>query len=498
MSLVDVLSSISFGQRVAEDEAGELANYFVETDLWRRLFRGEVDVIYGPKGSGKSALYTLLITRKDALFDRNILLVPGENPRGATAFKDLVTDPPTSERQFVGLWKLYIASLVADVFDEYGLKGSNASQFREVLEKEGLIKRGKTLSGLLRSVFDYVKGAIRPEALEGSMDIDPISGLPKSFKGKITFREPSQSALEHGYISIDSLFEVANQALSENKFEFWILLDRLDVAFVESQELEHNALRALFRTYLDVLAFEHIRLKIFLRSDIWKRITSGGFREASHITRSMTISWDARTLLNLLVSRSIKNAAIMEYYKLTKDDVLNSTIAQNEFFYKMFPEQVEIGPNKSKTFDWLLNRTMDGTRQNAPRELIHLLNTLREVQIRLLEIGSIPPDNEELFSRTAFKDALYEVSRTRLEQTIYAEYPTIKPLIEVLRRERTNQSVGTLSKIWRVSDEVAAAYADQLVEHGIFELRGTKDFPNYWVPFLYRDALEMIQGTAEE
>jgi ABC-type lipoprotein export system ATPase subunit len=30
--------------------------YFVETDQWKRLLRGEVDIVYGPKGSGKSAL----------------------------------------------------------------------------------------------------------------------------------------------------------------------------------------------------------------------------------------------------------------------------------------------------------------------------------------------------------------------------------------------------------------------------------------------------------
>jgi hypothetical protein len=447
MNLAEVLPSISFGQRVAEDEAGELANYFVETDLWKRLYGGDIDVIYGTKGSGKSALYTLLITKKQQLFDRNILIVPAENPRGTTAFRDLVTDPPTSERQFIGLWKLYMAALTADIFDQLDITGSCATEFRSILESEGLVKREKSLSGLLRAVSDYVKGAILPGSVEGSVDIDPITGLPKTFRGKITFKEPSPDGLKRGYRSIDSLFGMANTALRENSFSLWILLDRLDVAFVESQELEHNALRALFRAYLDLLGFDNIRLKIFLRSDIWKRITSGGFREASHITRSMTISWDNKTLLNLVASRSIKNRAIQEYYKMDPQDVLCSTILQNDLFYKIFPDQVEIGPNKSKTFDWLLNRTKDGTKQNAPRELIHLLESLRQRQIRLLEIGSSPPENDQLFSRPAIKDALAEVSKTRLEQTIYAEYPHLKERIELLRRERTNQSLASLSSL---------------------------------------------------
>src|SRR5437879_6778613 len=102
-----VLSSMTFGHRVAEEETDVLATYFVETDHWDRLYRGDIDVIYGPKGSGKSALYALLISKNSELFERNILLVAGENPRGAPAFRDLVTDPPASEREFVGLWKLY-------------------------------------------------------------------------------------------------------------------------------------------------------------------------------------------------------------------------------------------------------------------------------------------------------------------------------------------------------------------------------------------------------
>lgn len=55
-----LLKEITFGARVAEDETGELAKYFVETDQWSRIFKGEIDIIRGEKGSGKSAIYSLL------------------------------------------------------------------------------------------------------------------------------------------------------------------------------------------------------------------------------------------------------------------------------------------------------------------------------------------------------------------------------------------------------------------------------------------------------
>jgi hypothetical protein len=54
MVLIDklyLLKSISFGERVAEDEINELAKYFVETDQWSRMVQGEIDIVRGAKGS---------------------------------------------------------------------------------------------------------------------------------------------------------------------------------------------------------------------------------------------------------------------------------------------------------------------------------------------------------------------------------------------------------------------------------------------------------------
>jgi hypothetical protein len=49
-----------------------------------------------------------------------------------------------------------------------------------------------------------------------------------------------------------------------------------------------------------------------------------------------------------------------------------------------------------------------------------------------------------------------------------------------------------------VPPDEARALAEQLVEVGFFERRGTKQDPAYWVPFLYRDALQMVQGEAKQ
>src|SRR4051812_14815148 len=112
MSKRDVLFGTSFGQRVAEDEADDLALYFVETEQWRKVFAGEVDIIYGPKGVGKKALVSLLPQKKDEALPAGIFPAAGEKIKRTPVFEELVVGSPPLKEQFRGLWKLYFLSLI--------------------------------------------------------------------------------------------------------------------------------------------------------------------------------------------------------------------------------------------------------------------------------------------------------------------------------------------------------------------------------------------------
>ena len=185
MNKYQILKDSNFGQRIAEEESTELEKYFVETEYWRRTFIGEVDVIYGPKGSGKSALYSLLIGRTEQLFNRDILIVSAEKPTGTPVFKDLQEDPPTSEREFVGLWKLYFLTLIYNVLQEYQAKSEAFDFLKKYLEEAELVSEERNLSRILRNVYTYVRSYFRsPQSVEGKIEVDPYSGLPKGFSGK--------------------------------------------------------------------------------------------------------------------------------------------------------------------------------------------------------------------------------------------------------------------------------------------------------------------------
>ncbi len=499
-SKMGTLERLNFGARTAEDEADALANYFVQTDQWKRMLRGEIDVVYGPKGSGKSAIYTLLQNHKDYLFANNIMMATAENPRGATIFRSLVPDPPMSERSFIELWKIYILCILGSKFREFDLSKASSRQVVGRLVELELLPPEGGLARLFRAARDFARRYMprSPSSVTVNATLDPVTGLVlPSLTADFSNASSGDSQRHRVEFNVDELLEEANSALSEEGFKCWILFDRLDVAFEESRDLERNALRSLFRVYNDLRGLSSIGLKIFVRDDIWRRITSSGFAEASHITRTVTIKWDNESLMNLAVRRLLSNACIIDLIGDAPDEILKSIERQRDMFYKIYPQQIDSGPNKPDTFEWILGRTKDGAGVNAPRELIHFLTELRDEQIRRLERGEFVPPGPQLFDRSVFKAALKAVSDARLTQTLLAEYSELRTYIMALRGEKTLHTLDSLARIWAIAVPEAHSHAGLLVSAGFFEQRGSKEQPQFWVPFLYRDALDMVQGTAE-
>ena len=496
MEHLELLRNMSFGSQVAEDEMAKLQEYFVRTDLWTRIERGDVDIVRGEKGAGKSALYLLLDKNKEKLFDRNVFVVSGENPRGATVFKDLMADPPATEREFVVLWKIYILSIISYELRSYGVNTPDAKSVYGVLEDAKLTERELNLAGLLRGAQSFARRLLGIKTLEAGLELDSVSGLASGIICRVSLAEPSSELRGKGITSIDELFKRIDNALKESGYTIWVLLDRLDVAFADSHTLEANAIRALVRTYSDLQAANCISLKIFLREDIWKRVTESGFREASHIVRFAVMSWTPAMLLNLIIRRVLSNEFFNQEYRIDREAVLADANEQNKLFARIFPAQVEQGPQKASTFNWMIGRCADATGNTAPRELIHLLNCLRDEEIRRLERGERAAPGEQIFDRSVFKQALPRVSETRLNTYLFAEYPDERVYLEKLKGEKTEQTPESLATLWGLNRDKAIAKAHDLVKLGFFQVRGTRGEPTFWVPFLYRDGLSLVQGRA--
>ncbi len=460
------------------------------------MLAGRKDVVYGPKGTGKSALYGLLSAQAEALEKNDgIVLASAENVRGATVFKGLVASPPPSESSFIFLWKLYCLVLAGKALRDRQIKNIAADALTAALQNAKLLVPDATIASAFRSVQNYFKGLLNRDvaAVEYGLSIDPDSGLPIATR-KTEFRSSTeQQGLDD--VPVDALLETADRAFQMVGAKFWILFDRLDVAFVDSPDLERNALRALFRAYNDMRSLENIVLKIFVRDDIWRRISSGGFAEASHITRTTSIVWSEQGLLNLIALRLLNSEELVQWLGLDAEAVKADFEGQRNLLKQILPDKIDTGKNPD-TFEWMVTRVKDGLGVSAPRELIHLFEWVKDLQIKRLERGEPEPPDQQLFDRAVFKEALKEVSKVRYTQTMVAEYPDMKSYMDRLEGQKAEQSLQSLQVLWQTTPEKATELADRLISVGFFEKRDRKGITSFWIPFIYRGALKLVQGRA--
>lgn len=496
MEKIGVLKKTSIGKRVAEDEGSELKNYFVKTDQWEKIYSGDIDIIYGPKGSGKSALYLLLIQNKDILAKNNILLEPAENIKGSTIFSDIKLDPPTSESSFIFLWKIFIFLLLLKNAKANRIGGKEVQTLIRKLENLGIIPQRASLLMIFKSARNMLDKLAKADisAMEITTAFDQVTGAP-TFSGKLEFQK-GKADDRINKIQIDELLDFINKKYANTSKNVWVLFDRLDVAFIDNKEIEKNALRALFRVYNDFKRYSNVSLKIFVRDDIWKRITEGGFSEASHITKSTDISWNENGIINLIVSRLMNNREFGKYVDMKKNDVMKDFKKQEKIIKMVFPDQIDSGKNP-KMIDWIITRTYDSSKRISPREIIHLIDEAKKDQIKKLERGERVPEKKILISRASFKEAIQVVSKVRYQQTLCAEYSEYRQYMDKLNGEKAELSVVRLMELWEISKKEVESICNELCQIGFFEKKGERKQPTYWVPFVYRDALDLIRGKSD-
>lgn len=486
----DVIERLYIGQGIAERETETLAGYFLQTTQWNRVFSGDVDIIFGPKGSGKSAIYFLLKEMEDKLSDRGIYLVAAENPQGEPVFRQVSKSPPQSEAAFMFLWKLYFLVIIVKKIDSNASLSPQIASIKTILQNEKLLQSEFSLARALRGVLDYIAGRLNFSSVEGGLEIDPVTGLPKKITTKIAVGTPSEQERKSGIESVDELLAKLNDVLVESDCNVWVVLDRLDVVFEEDRDVERLALRSLFRVYNDFFGLKNISLKIFIRDDIWKTISEGGFREASHFVRKIDLSWTRNALVNMLVKRLVQSEGVIDCFGIDAGRMLASFESQIVFFNSLFPDSITIfGDVRKDGLDWIMHCTKDGNGINTPREVIELLNFARDHEMSRFERGEQMARANIIFGQEAMFAAVKKLSKYKIEQTILSEYPELKTFIEALaNRKRHRFNISDLMTMWELERTEAQKKATDLADVGFFRFNQSDSEP-YVIPQFYGFAL---------
>jgi hypothetical protein len=480
MKIGDILRTLDLGSSVAEFDQ-MIDRHFVMTNAYRGLIEGKADIVAGDKGAGKTTIYRYLqqeYTKIPQL--RKVEVVSGFNPAGNPVFRRLIQPKPYTEGQYLSFWKAYFLSLVGNWFLKLsdGSYSPNSQKLDAMLDRGGLRTKDDSVETIFSRLSKMFQRFTSPKGASVEFSLNE-SGLP-TLRPNVEFADSDFNEEDDELFDYDAALSLLNNVLDENDITVWILLDRLDEAFTGYPDIELPALRALLRTYLDVLAFDRIGLKLFVRKDLFRKIVRGGFVNLTHITaRKIEIIWDREDLFALLCRRIKASDEFLYHLSLEKP-------TDEEVFAKVFSEK--LSPRKL-TWRWMLEQIKDGSGFVAPRNLVDLVNLAIEEQTRVESRtpreyrGDIP-----IIEFDALRRALLRLSKTRVEDTLLAEATNdVAVLIEGFRGRKVEQNSNTIAEIFGVLPSQAKEFAEVLINIGFFERRDE----NYRVPVLYRYGLAM-------
>ena len=482
----EVLRTLNLGNSVAEfDDA--LENYFVETATFRALIRDQGDIVAGDKGTGKTAMFRILQKRYGSIAElAKVEVITGFNPDGAPVFERLASAHVMDEGQYTTVWKAYILSLVGNwVLSIYeGATTEHMVRLDALLRAVGLRTNDDHPTTVFSKLANLYRRLTDPDSIDVSITITP-DGIPL-VAGRVNLGEGDEATTE---IPHRMALAVLNDVLEESDFQAWVILDRLDEAFQGYPNVEVPALRALLRTFLDLQEFSHLRLKLFLRKDLFRRIIGSGFVNLTHVNaRKIEIVWDDDDLLDLLARR------IKDNREFLAEVGLDIEAAVDDVMLAIFPSQVDIGERRPSTKNWILSRIRDSNDVKAPRNLIDLVQKAQEAQLRREQRESSRYDKgDPLIQSEAIKRGLAALSEARVEDTLLAEASgEIARVLELFRGGKAEHNENSLTELLDLEGDKLSVAVKSLIQIGFLERIGS----SYKVPMLYRDGLGITQGKA--
>jgi hypothetical protein len=485
----NLIGNLDLGKSVAEfDEA--LETYFIETNAFRELISDKIDIIAGDKGTGKTAIYRILHKKYPTLPSLHATeVLAAFNPIGNPVFQKLGEHAVQEEGEYIRLWKLYFLSLVGNwllsVWD--GNFTPSMSQLDQLLKGLDIRSKDDAPVNIFARTLSQIGRLFQWRAAEVEITASD-TGIPL-VTPRIEFDNTPSTEPSRKNVSVEFALRLLNTCLDDAALSVWVAVDRLDEAFQGYPQVEVPALRALLRTYLDMLDFPKIKLKLFLRRDLFRRIIAGGFVNLTHVNaRKFELIWDEEDLLNLLCRRIRGNRDFCTALDIDE-------LGNKEVFDRIFPRQVDVGKRKPLTWTWIMRRIRDGNDIKPPRNLIDLISMAQQAQLRREERE---PDSREygagvaIIEGDALRRALGQLSRQRVQDTLLAKAGIYAPLIDRFRDGKAEHNTESLADLLEPDQGAVRPTIQPLLDIGFLE--DIKD--TYKVPTLYREGLNITQGKA--
>jgi energy-coupling factor transporter ATP-binding protein EcfA2 len=310
----NILYEVDFGHVDAEADPN-LINYFIETDSYHRIFKGEKMYVVGRKGTGKSAIYlSIRGLRHDSVSISGLSF----DDYPWQTHKRIKDESKSQDFAYVNSWKYVILLELTKLL------------LKEFKDDDPKIKD-------IKSYLEVVYGTLTPSFKEFFVDkmkrIKCIE-LPKiSWKelslGKFEFEEkakPEEKLIASINIVNGVLQERIFELMSKDKMYF-ILFDKLDDGWDNTEEAKASII-GLLRASRDFNLEsknigKHLRCVPFLRSDIYDCLQYNDKNKS--FSDIEFLNWDSTTfykLINKRIATSIGMSSDQDSWKVIFDNKL--------------------------------------------------------------------------------------------------------------------------------------------------------------------------------
>lgn len=475
--LCDLLQLVKLGAGIAEQD-DLLWSCTVKTPQFLALWRDDIDLITGSKGSGKSSLFRMFgeLFVDEFRDKRNTLIVTGVETRGQPVFEMYAERfQKFDEHQFETFWKLYILGLIyhrvlveEKLFarkDALAELGEFKNQYRALkLFDAGVIT---SPTKLLKIICDFTLAVVEGVQISWDLEKSTVVKAEFSVREKMATRykdivTPDVGSLDT-ILCVDALFTL----MQRSRLKLWVMLDHLDIVFKRRSEEEGRALRALIKL-AQVFSSAEVRLKIFLRDDILDAITADNSQPLAGLSHAAgrpapALGWPEDALCVLIMKRIATNGWIKVRFKI---DV--ARLDSVEYARQCFRDIFQLKYKTQSGFDWIYGLLSDGRGVVTPRDLIDMLKFALSIQSEWLQNH---PDQEVFLSVQSVQEAHRQLSISRRQTVLQAEFPHLMQYINQLEHKHEWYEKGELEQVFGTD---AQAIISKLKSVGVLHFDGKK------------------------
>jgi len=470
-----IIESLQFPEVNAADPRHNLRDLFQRTNDFDKFLDDATCLLRGRKGTGKTALYTLLLKHTDTAQElsrgrlKNVSFLSGHG-----SFQE--NRPTKSEFQF----------LDQTIQQEYG---SWEAFWRSYLllrmHQEGVLQKYDSRDAKFQQLRSLFRAIPKETNLWQTKHTKTLAKL--------------STVLDLNLLAKEWLFTI-NEQLHTNNQTLWFLYDDLDVDL--ESILREDALKGLF--YLvqafDAQRLTNIRFKIFLREDIWSRLT---FDNKSHFNgRDIILQWTQVDFLRLALRQALQSQEFSElvnhFAPVGNIDQADAQTIEKALLLLWGNKR---DPKSKYVSRWAYDRLTDSSKTTFPRSLNILLKEAKAHELATRRDEEAFP-KDRLLRPQSLNQGLIRASSHRC-QDLREEYPDLTSFFDSLKDLSIVASRDDLHRLWQktIQDTLpefkdSQKFIDFLLSIGLIgvgELRGKEQ--GYRFAEIYTHGFRIYRST---